>query len=143
MLAFVKILELTLTYTFLIDLESLNQKLQAYDDKIFADLKPLLAEIALKSKALAANLERCFIKFRDSDRYLRAYNGEAVAIVDKELSETEFMIFREYVRLLRSCTIMCGKELSEDYKKLFMDFFSGKRLDLARELGERACEDLL
>jgi len=89
----------------------------------------------LKSKALAANLERCFTKFRDSDRYLRAYKGEAVACQEKELAQDEFMIFREYVRLLRSCTIMCGIETSQQYKKLFMDFFGGRRLDLAKELG--------
>lgn len=91
--------------------------------------------MAEKSKALAANLRRCFTKFRDSDRYLRAYRGEAVSVLEKELTQDEFMTFREYVRLLRSCTIMCGKELSLDYKKLFIDFFSGRRLDLARELG--------
>ncbi len=91
--------------------------------------------MAEKSKALAANLRRCFTKFKDSDRYLRAYRGETVAVLEKELTQDEFMTFREYVRLLRSCTIMCGKELSLEYKKLFMDFFSGRRLDLARELG--------
>jgi hypothetical protein len=44
------------------------------------------------------------------------------------------MIFRKYVRLLRSCTIMCGHELSLEIKSLFLDFFSGTRLKLAQEL---------
>ncbi len=90
-----------------------------------------------KSKALASNLKRCIVTFQKSDRYLRAFNGEEVPLKEKELKEEEFLIFREYVRLLRSCTIMCGKEVSEDYRKLFMEFFSGARLDLARELSQK------
>lgn len=116
------------------DVETLNLKLKSYDDKVFQDLEPVLEEISKKSKALASNLKNCFTEIALSDRYLRAYNGDDVAIEEKDLKEDEFMIFRKYVRLLRSCTIMCGGELSNSYKKLFIDFFMGKRLSLAREL---------
>ncbi len=118
-----------------IDITTLNLLLRDYDAKIFAELEPVLVQMRLKSNALAANLQRCFTKFRDTDRYLRAYQGEILSSSEKELTQDEFMVFREYVRLLRSCTIMCGKEVSGQYKKLFMDFFAGRRLDLARELG--------
>ncbi len=120
----------------MLDINKLNHSLQAYDDEVFAELEPVLDSIALRSKALASNLRRCFTKIRDNDRYLRAYQGEQVSCQEKNFSEAEFMIFREYVRLLRACTIACGKELSEKYKQLFMDFFNGKRLDLAKQLGE-------
>ncbi|NQY81086.1 MAG: hypothetical protein HRT47_12340 [Candidatus Caenarcaniphilales bacterium] len=115
------------------DIETLNLKLKSYDDRVFQDLEPVLEEISKNSKALASNLKSCFTEIALSDRYLRAYNGEEVAIKEKELKEGEFMIFRKYVRLLRSCTIMCGGELSDRYKKLFIDFFMGERLSLARE----------
>lgn len=120
--------------------DELNRALAAYDQEIFLQLEPVLAEMSLKSRALASNLKRCFEKFRDSDRYLRAYRGEEVAIKENELTEQEFMIFREYVRLLRSCTIMCGKDLSQAYKKLFIDFFAGERLNRARELAKSASD---
>ena len=83
---------------------------------------------------MASNLKECLERFRASDRYLRAYRGEHIAIKESELTGEEFDIFRKYVRLLRSCTIMCGQESSQNFKKIFMDFFSGTRLKLAREL---------
>lgn len=100
-------------------------------------LKPVIEEMSQKSKALAANLERIILRFQASDRYLRAAKQEEVAIKEKELEGEEFLIFREYVRLLRSCTIMCGKDLSHAYRDLFIEFFAGKRLDLARGLEEK------
>lgn len=83
---------------------------------------------------MASNLKRCIEKFRLTDRYLRAAQGQEVALKEKELEAEEFLIFREYVRLLRSCTIMCGKELSEEYRGLFWEFFAGRRLDLAKKI---------
>lgn len=120
---------------YIIEVEELNLKLAHYDDDCFKKLDPIIEEIATKSKALASNLKRCIEKFRLSDRYLNAYNGKKVAIVESQLPEAEFMIFREYVRLLRSCTIMCGPELSKSFKEIFIDFYSGTRLKLAKELG--------
>ena len=116
------------------DIETLNSKLSEYDQKVFQELEIVLEEMAKNSKALASNLKSCFTEISLSDRYLRAYNGEEVAIKEKELREDEFMIFRKYVRLLRSCTIMCGGQLSDRFKKLFIDFFMGERLKLARSL---------
>lgn len=75
-------------------------------------------------------------KIRETNRYLNAYNGQAAAMKEKDLPEDEFMIFREYVRLLRSCTIMCGKDVSEKFKEIFVDFFFGTRIELAVKLRE-------
>ena len=116
------------------DIESHNAKLKAYDDEIYEKLEPVLEKISENSKALASNLKSCFTEIAESDRYLRAYNGEEIAIKEKDLREDEFMIFRKYVRLLRSCTIMCGGDVSDKFKKLFIDFFMGERLSLVGEL---------
>lgn len=120
------------------DLESLNTNLgNAYDKNFYENLQIVLDEISLKSKALASNLKECIDRLRDSDRYLKAYMGQAVPTKDSDLEGEEFEIFRKYVRLLRSCTIMCGQETSKRFKDLFMDFFAGKRLELARNLGNK------
>jgi len=117
------------------DLLSLNQNLQEYDNQVMADLEPILEDIAKQSKALASNLKACLTDIAKTDRYLRACRGEFVGMEEKDFSEEEFQIFRKYVRLLRSCTIMCGNDLSARYKRIFLDYFSGKRLKLAKELG--------
>ncbi len=119
------------------DIAELNQALAQYDKETYAKLDLVLQRIAIKSKALASNLKDCFEQFRLSDRYLRAYNGESIPILENQLIEEEFMIFRKYVRLLRSCTIMCGQELSQEFKVLFLDFFSGTRVKLAKELAKQ------
>lgn len=118
------------------DLAQLNQNLSTYDKDFYAKLEPVLSEIAGKSKALASNLKECIDRLSKSDRYLRAYRGEVVAIKEAELTGEEFEIFRKYVRLLRSCTIMCNQDCSKRFKELFLDFFSGKRLQLTYELSK-------
>jgi arginyl-tRNA--protein-N-Asp/Glu arginylyltransferase len=117
-----------------LDLERINLALRDYDSTYFENLDLVLRNISHKSKALASNLKDCIIRLKNSDRYLRAYRQEKIAVKDSELEDEEFEIFRKYVRLLRSCTIMCGHESSNEYKKLFIDFFSGTRLKLAQEL---------
>lgn len=120
------------------DVVELNKKLSDYDEKFFTSLEAVLALISQKSEALASNLKDCIVQLQKSDRYLRAYQGKEVSSKEKELTGDEFEIFRKYVRLLRSCTIMCGHEVSAQYKPLFLDFFSGQRmertLDLAKTL---------
>lgn len=116
------------------DIAELNTRLETYDEEFFSSLDLVLAKISEKSQALASNLKDCIVQLKDSDRYLRAYEGKPVAIKEAELEATEFDIFRKYVRLLRSCTIMCGQEVSGEFKPLFLDFFAGKRLDLAKAL---------
>jgi hypothetical protein len=49
------------------------------------------------------------------------------------LKDQEFEIFRKYVRLLRSCTIICDQETSGKFKTLFWDFFAGARLVIAQK----------
>ena len=117
------------------DIKSLNEKLKDYDEDFFKRLDPVLDKISEKSQALASSLKKTITNFRETDRYLKASNGENVAILEKELTEREFMIFREYVSLLRSCTIMCGHDQSEEFKNLFKEFFSGERLERAKKLG--------
>ncbi len=114
------------------DVEVLNSILEnQYDKNFYQDLQSVLDEISLKSKALASNLKECIDRLRDSDRYLKAYMGQVVPTKESELEGEEFEIFRKYVRLLRSCTIMCGPEVSVQFKEIFLDFFGGSRLQRA------------
>jgi len=115
-------------------IDELNKKLEVYDLDFYCRLEPVLQKISLKSKALASNLKDCIEKLKASDRYLKAQNQEKVGIKESELEGEEFETFRKYVRLLRSCTIMCGQESSKEFKELFLEFFSGKRLELAKNL---------
>jgi hypothetical protein len=121
----------------LLEIKELNLKLSEYDSNFFENLGPVLEKISKKSKALSSNLKDCIIKLQNSDRYLRAYRQEKIPIKESELEGEEFEIFRKYVRLLRSCTIMCGQDCSNEYKKLFIEFFSGTRLKLAQELNNK------
>lgn len=116
------------------DIRELNKQLEKYDQEFFLRLEPVLADIAKKSQALASNLKDCVVQLQNSDRYLRAYQGESVSVKESELSGLEFDIFRKYVRLLRSCTIMCGHEVTARFKPLFLEFFLGKRIDLVKGL---------
>ncbi|MDD9898105.1 MAG: hypothetical protein OXU45_03800 [Candidatus Melainabacteria bacterium] len=111
--------------------EKLNQILEEYDQEFFGKLEPVLDEIRAQSKGLASNLKDCIIQLAKSDRYQRAADGKTVAIKEKELTGEEFEIFRKYVRLLRSCTIICSQGCSGRFKELFLDFFSGTRLEIA------------
>jgi hypothetical protein len=117
---------------------NLEEKLLSYDQCFYEDLEAVLEKIRSKSKALASNLKECITAISKTDRYLRAYRQENIAIREKDLKGEEFMIFRKYVRLLRSCTILCGQESSSEFKKYFLDFFSGTRIDLARKLGKQS-----
>jgi hypothetical protein len=116
------------------DINDLNKELNDYDEKFFLSLEPVLNNIARKSNALASNLKDCINQLQNSDRYLRAYQGKEVANKENELTGLEFDIFRKYVRLLRSCTIMCGQEYSLEFKNKFLEFFSGERLELAKKI---------
>mgnify|MGYP007107469026 CR=1 FL=1 len=116
------------------DIKELNEKLNSYDESFFRSLEPVLTKMSEKSQALASNLKDCIVQLQNSDRYLRAYQGEKVSNKESELTGIEFDIFRKYVRLLRSCTIMCGQEVSAQYKPFFLDFFSGERLELAKKV---------
>lgn len=116
------------------DIDTLNLKLKNYDDGFYKRLEPVIQKISSKSKALASNLKDCIDKLRLSDRYLRANLQETVATKESDLDGEEFEIFRKYVRLLRSCTIMCGQDVSKEFKELFLEFFSGERLQLAQKL---------
>lgn len=49
--------------------------------------------------------------------------------------KNDFMHYREFVRLLRACTIDVGGDTSFHIKEMYNDFFLGKRLIEAYKLG--------
>lgn len=52
-------------------------------------------------------------------------------------NENDFMHYREFVRLLRACTIDVGGEVSSEIKKRYKNYFAGKRLIYAYNLGRK------
>ena len=124
------------------------------DQEIISDLNYWLDIVRKKSKALASSLKRCFDNARKSMRYVLVYNlGKEDAIKNKFIKEEElgsyletflkdyferndFMHYREFVRLLRACTIDVGGEASSHIKGMYNNFFLGKRLIMAYKLGK-------
>lgn len=123
------------------------------DKEITHDLEKYLDMIRKKSRALASSLKRCFDNARKSKRYVLIYNlGKQDAVNKSNIKEEElksylenylkdyfekndFMHYREFVRLLRACTIDVGGEVSSPIKEMYNDFFLGKRLIKAYKLG--------
>ena len=133
--------------------EDLYKKIDEYlstniDPEILKNLDIELEKVAKKSKALASSLKRCFSSARKSYRYVEAYKLGAISRsgvdltpnqIEDELKDffekNDFMHYREYVRLLRACTIDVGGDVSSNIKELYNNFFSGKRLVEAYKLG--------
>ncbi|MBI1859199.1 MAG: hypothetical protein HYR97_08835 [Candidatus Melainabacteria bacterium] len=123
------------------------------DKEIIQDLDSYLDRVRGKSKALASSLKRCFENARKSKRYVEAYNigkldvKSNIQIEESNLKEyleeklkdffekNDFMHYREFVRLLRACTIDVGGEVSSKIKEMYNSFFFGKRLIKAYKLG--------
>lgn len=130
------------------------------DDEILKDLEKYLDIVKEKSRALSSSLRRCFKNAKKSFRYVEAYkigqadsskriadSGKRVAdsnedlnkYIEKELKvffeENDFMHYREFVRLLRACTIDVGGDISYEIKLMYKNYFSGKRLLEAYKLG--------
>ena len=135
------------------------------DKEILKDLDDLLNTVRQKSRALASSLQRCFDNARKSMRYVIVYNlgkerdGEPAAKGeprqgrerrrdgDEELEKyladylkdyfekNDFMHYREFIRLNRACAIDVGIDVSSKIKDMYNDFFSGKRLIRAYQLG--------
>src|SRR3989338_6168149 len=130
------------------------------DTEIINELDYWLDIVRKKSNALALRLKRCFENARKSKRYVLVYNlGIEDAKDKKEIKEKEleiylenylkeyfeqhgFMHYREFVRLNRACAIEAGIEASSHIKKMYNDFFLGKRLIKAYELGRKAISNL-
>ncbi|MBI2995108.1 MAG: hypothetical protein HYY52_00145 [Candidatus Melainabacteria bacterium] len=128
------------------------------DIEILKDLEDYLDIVRKKSNALASSLKRCFENARKSMRYLLVYKlgkqkprnletSKPFNDNDKELEnylqdylkdyfeKNDFMHYREFVRLLRACTINVGGEVSSHIKVMYNGFFLGKRLVKAYKLG--------
>lgn len=123
------------------------------DIEILSGLDNELNHIREKSKALASSLNRCFKSAKNSKRYLEVYklgktNKEKAVYINEEALEkyleeslkdffekNDFMHYREFVRLLRACTIDVGGETSYKVKVMYKSFFFGKRLTFAYLLG--------
>lgn len=137
-----------------IEFESLDKLLSdSIDKEITNELEHWLDIVRQKSKALASSLKRCFENARKSMRYVLVYNlGKEDAKNGKHIKEEElenylvdylkdyfekndFMHYREFVRLLRACTIDVGGEASSHIKEMYNNFFLGKRLIKAYKLG--------
>ena len=127
--------------------------LESIDTDITSHLEEKLEIVQTKSRALASSLRRCFKNARNSKRYVLVYNlgkqhkADGLYIKEEELrkylenylkdyfEKNDFMHYREFVRLLRACTIDVGGEISSPIKEMYNEFFFGKRLVKAYELG--------
>ena len=126
---------------------------EAVDKELLSELDHYLDLVKEKSNALASSLKRCFSNARKSRRFVLVYNlGKEDAKNKKYLNEEElkhylenylkdyfekndFMHYREFVRLLRACTIDVGGEISSPIKEMYNSFFFGNRLVKAYKLG--------
>ncbi len=127
---------------------------ESIDKEIIVDLEYWLIIVRQNSRALASSLKRCFDNARKSMRYLLVYNlgksnsANNIYIKEEELEKylevylkdyfekNDFMHYREFVRLLRACTIDVGGEASSHIKEMYNNFFLGKRLVKAYLLGK-------
>lgn len=136
------------------DFKALDKLLsEQIDTEIIGDLEKYLSVVSEKSRALASSLKRCFDNARQSRRFILVYNfgkedkknkkeikeEELEAYLESSLKEyfekNDFMHYREFVRLLRACTIELGGETSSKIKEMYNNFFLGKRLIKAYKLG--------
>ena len=138
------------------EFESLDKVLsESIDKEILLNLDHYLTLVREKSRALASSLKRCFDNARNSMRYVLVYNlGKEDSKNKKDIKEedlqkylethlkeyfekNDFMHYREFVRLLRACTIDLGGEVSSPIKEAYNNFFVGKRLITAYRLGRK------
>ena len=143
-----------LTSEYTKEFESLDKVLsESIDKELLLDLDHYLNLVREKSRALASSLKRCFNNARKSMRYVLVYNlgkedlKNKNHIKEEELQKyleeylkdyfekNDFMHYREFVRLLRACTIDVGGEVSSPIKEAYNNFFFGKRLVKAYEFG--------
>ena len=136
------------------EFEEIDKRLSLeIDNEILSDLENCLDIVRTKSKALASSLKRCFDNARKSMRYVLVYNlgiedkRNNIEVKEKELEKylegnlkdyfekNDFMHYREFVRLLRACTIDVGGETSSRIKEMYNNFFLGKRLVKAYRMG--------
>jgi len=122
---------------------SLADALKSFDERIDQSLTEAYLEIEKKSKALANSLKRCFDEARTSVRFEKAYqlglNGEYPNLSEEEIIKKlvedfetiDFEIFREFVRLLRACSLHIGGNISAPIRDAYNKTFKEDRLILA------------
>lgn len=122
---------------------SLADALKSFDERIDQSLTEAYLEIEKKSKALANSLKRCFDEARASARFEKAYqlglNGEYPNLSEEEIIKklvedfetVDFEIFREFVRLLRACSLHIGGNISAQIRDAYNKTFKEDRLILA------------
>ncbi|HEY9886191.1 MAG TPA: hypothetical protein V6C96_02910 [Vampirovibrionales bacterium] len=123
-----------------------TNELQAFDEKIDKKLKTAFQEIELKSRALSKSLQRCFLDARQSDRFEYAYlegqkfdkddltiskQNAFLEVVNNKFEQADFIVFREFVRLLRACSLHIGGHVSKEVKDLYNETLKGKRVLIA------------
>jgi hypothetical protein len=121
--------------------------LNQFDKTIDESLQEPYSRIQEKSKALAISLKRCFEEARNSRRFEEAYQagleGKYQNLSTDELlkqltiffEEEDFMSFREFVRLLRACSLHIGGEVSGQIREAYNKTSKGERLLLAYNQG--------
>ena len=133
------------------DFETLDNILSEKIDKdLLKELDHYLELVRKNSRALASSLKRCFDNARKSERFLLVYElgvkdrgSIPMECLEKYLEEylkdyfekNDFMHYREFVRLLRACTIDVGGEVSSHIKEMYNNFFFRKRLVEAYKIG--------
>jgi len=126
---------------------NLNDILGNFDQNTDKELLTYYQQIECKSKALANSLRRCFNNARQSKRFEAAYlsgrKGEHSDLSSEDLldvliagfKEEDFLIFREFVRLLRACSLHIGGQISKEIKRHYTQTLNGKRVLLSYEAG--------
>ncbi len=121
--------------------------LKPFDAEIDQLLIEPFAEIEIKSKALANSLKRCLDEARNSRRFEAAYKAgleakwanlsqeEILSNLIKPFEEEDFMHFREFVRLLRACSLHIGGQTSAKIKTAYNKTLKNERLFTAYQQG--------
>jgi hypothetical protein len=133
---------------------NLAAKLKQFDDSIDEALLEPYKAIEEKSKALANSLRRCFSEARESARFEAAYKAgnenrwkdlseeELQNKLIEPFEEVDYLIFREFVRLLRACSLHIGGNISGQIRKCYIQTFKEDRVLLAYKAGLEEAEFL-
>ena len=121
--------------------------LEDFDLKVEQNLRKSYQIIAQKSKALSGSLKRCFQKARNSQRFNHAYEAgkarkwqflepdQLLRQLTEPFEKEDFMDFREFVRLLRACSLHISGEVSAQIKEKYNQTMKGERVLLAYTQG--------
>gem|GEM_PF-2606617 len=130
--------------------KNLIRELNDFDQKIEQELEIPFSEILKKSKALKKSLHRSFIQARLSARFKETYQQASLNLkkaknmnqsleefsenlvekINLEFEEIDFLVFREFVRLLRACSLHIDFKISAIIKENFKKTFRTERIKL-------------